>query len=224
MAFADRESCEVWCRGIAPLSQNSGTTSASPFRVRSHVVHRQITCRAARRSVRLHRAATSGGLRAPPRNSPGMERRQRAHERDRLKFVVHGAMRSRSRLGIGRAHRHNDHAASLCRSVHEVVTPYRLAKRNPQTIPRGGRTASPTSTAPVPKWAATPTPLQSCAPYFGGCSPGLDAHLPAFSRTSSWLGLTGGFESRGIFGNSIFLSMIGSPFWHRLKPPKMKPQ
>ena len=97
------------------------------------------------------RPRRSGGLRAPPPNSPGMERRQRAHERDRLKFVVHGAMRSRSRLGIGRAHRHNDHAASLCRSVHEVVTPYRLAKRNPQTIPRGGRTASPTSTAPVPK-------------------------------------------------------------------------
>jgi len=43
--------------------------------------------------------------------------------------------------------------------------------------------------------------------YFGGCRPGLDAHLSAFSLTVSWLGRTGGLESFGIFGNWIFLSM-----------------
>jgi hypothetical protein len=34
------------------------------------------------------------------------------------------------------------------------------------------------------------------------------AHLSAFSRTSSWLGRTGGLLPFGIFGSWIFLSMI----------------
>ena len=53
---------------------------------------------------------------------------------------------------------------------------------------------------------------RSVLTYFGGWRPELSAHLSAFSRTSSWLGLKGGFElSLGIFGSWIFLSMIKSP-------------
>ena len=47
-----------------------------------------------------------------------------------------------------------------------------------------------------------------CPRYFGGCRPGLVAHLSAFSRTWSWLGRTGGLEPFGIFGSWIVLSMI----------------
>lgn len=36
--------------------------------------------------------------------------------------------------------------------------------------------------------------------YFGGCSPGLLAHLSRFWTTLSWLGRVGGFCSFGVRG------------------------
>jgi hypothetical protein len=50
-----------------------------------------------------------------------------------------------------------------------------------------------------------------CLAYFGGCRPGLVAHLSRFSITLSWLGRFGGFESFGSFGSLISLSMTALP-------------
>jgi hypothetical protein len=56
-----------------------------------------------------------------------------------------------------------------------------------------------------PRW--TEFPGRTLSLYFGGCRPGLFAHLSIFSATFSWLGRIGGLGSLGLRDNWVSLSI-----------------